>query len=92
MKSLFIMILGITIVGCSSTGIVSIGKGQYMVAKTSAGGGFVSAEGTKVELYKEANIFCAEKGLVLETIKITGKDGRVFVRSASAELQFRCVK
>lgn len=84
----------LALTGCmfNSTGIVPVGKGVYMVAKTSSGGGFVSAEGTKVELYREANSFCTNKGKLLETVKITGKDGRLFVRSASAELQFRCVK
>ena len=87
-----IITFSLLLASCSSTGIIPIGKGEYMVSKTSAGGGFVSAAGTKAELYKEANAFCAKTGKVIETIKITGKDGRVFVRSASAELQFRCVK
>lgn len=92
MKIIIISLVALFITGCSSTGVVQTGKGQYMIAKTSAGGGFVSAEGTKAELYKEANAFCNKQGMVVDTIKITGKDGRVFVRSASAELQFRCIK
>lgn len=79
--------------GCmfNSTGIVPIDKDVYMVAKTSPGGGFVTADRTKAVIYQEANAFCEKQGKKIETVKITAVDGRPF-RSASAELQFRCVK
>ncbi len=79
--------------GCmfNSTGIVPIDRDIYMVAKTSPGGGFVTADRTKAVIYQEANAFCEKQGKQIETIKITAVDGRPF-RAASAELQFRCVK
>ncbi len=85
-------IAGAALTGCMfrSTGVVPMGQGDYMVAKTSPGGGFVSADGTKATLFKEANAFCAGQGKQLVTTSVKAEDGRLFVRSAHAEIQFRC--
>jgi hypothetical protein len=95
MRATSILIAGlacVALVGCMfrSTGVVPMGQGNYMVAKTSAGGGFVSADGTKAKLFKQANAFCAEQNKQLVTTKVSAEDGRLFVRSAHAEIQFRC--
>lgn len=77
------------LLGCASTGVIPVGDGVFMIAKKSA-----TTTGTggqvKADLYKEANAYCKQQGKELETIDVTGVDGRPFVRTASAELRFRC--
>ena len=90
-RILIVVLVPMALAGCMfrSTGVVPIGQGNYMVAKTSPGGGFVTADGTKAKLFKEANAFCAERNKRLVTTKVTAKNGHPF-RSAHAEIQFRC--
>lgn len=76
--------------GCS-TGIVPMDHGTYMVSTRSPGAGLVSGDGSKADVYRDATDFCSAKGQDVETINVDVKDGRVFVRGASASLQFRCV-
>jgi len=91
MKKTF-LVLALVLTGCViSSGVVPIGQGIYMLSKKSAGCGFSSAEGTKADLYVEANAFCAEQKKQIETVNAIARDGVPFVRCASAELQFRCV-
>lgn len=77
--------------GCSSTGIIPMDRGRYMVSKTSAACGFRTAEGTEADLYIEANQFCSAKSQEVSTIQINGYDGVIGQRCASASLTFRCV-
>lgn len=44
------------------------------------------------DLFKEANEFCASKGLELQPISEHGVDGAPFVRNANANIKFRCLK
>lgn len=90
MKKSFV-VLALVLTGCASSGVVHIGQGTYMLSKKSAGCGFSSAEGTKADLYIEANAFCTEQRKQLETVNAIARDGVPFVRCASAEIQFRCV-
>jgi hypothetical protein len=68
-----------------------MGESKYIISKKSVGCGFSSGEGTKVDLYKEAGEFCAERKKELKTVDAIARDGVPFVRCASAELQFQCV-
>lgn len=83
--------LAVTLTACGSTGVVPMGEGRYIVTKKSAGCGFSSGEGTKVDLYREAGEFCATLRKEPKTIEAVARDGVPFVRCASAELQFQCV-
>lgn len=78
--------------GCSSTGVVPIDKGVYMISKKSAGGLFVTGDEVKADLYKEAAEHCAKTGQVVETIKSEGKNAIPFARPSQATIEFRCVK
>lgn len=88
-KFLVISVLALT--ACGSTGIIPMDKDTYMVANTAAGRGFSTGDGPKADVYREANEYCAQKNKKVETLKITSQDGKPFVRSGRAELQFRCV-
>jgi hypothetical protein len=63
-----------------------------MLTKTSAGGAFVSGAAVKGDLYVEANKFCGDKGLVVDTVDSSSKNAIPFARMPSAELHFKCVK
>ena len=90
MKTILLVVL-ITVTGCASTGIIPTGQDTFMLAKTSPACGFRSADGTKADLYIEANAYCAKQKKQLVTVNFTGRDGIILVRCASAELEFRCV-
>lgn len=75
--------------GCA-TGVVPTGQGTYMASKTSAGGVFVTPDGSAAYVYEQARSFCAEKGLEVETIELEKKNAIPFVRQTSATLRFRC--
>ena len=79
------------VAGCASSGVIPIGSDTYMLTKTSAGGAFVSGAAVKGDLYVEANKFCADKNLVVETVEASSKNAIPFARMPSAELHFRCV-
>ena len=82
------LLVALPLVGCSSTGIVPMGQGDYMVAKETP---FVIAVGkTKAALLREAHAFCEERNEELHVTNIEALDGRLFVRTAHAEIQFRC--
>ncbi len=76
---------------CSSTGVIPMDKGTYMVSKRSAQVGFGPAIGAKADIYEEANDFCAKQNKVTETVNLEMTDSG-FARPASASLQFRCVE
>lgn len=90
MRSYLLLAL-LVVTGCS-TGVVPMGQGTYLLTKKSAGCGFSSAEGTKSDLYVEANEFCKIKQKEVKTVEVVARDGVPFVRCASAELQFQCVE
>ena len=81
----------LTLVGCASSGVIPTGADSYMLTKTSAGGAFVSGAAVKGDLYVEANKFCADKGLVVDTLEASSKNAIPFARMPSAELHFKCV-
>ena len=84
-------LLALTLAGCASSGVIPTGPDTYMLTKTSAGGVFVSGSSVKGDLYIEANRFCSDKGLVVDTVDATSKNAIPFARMPSAELHFRCV-
>ena len=81
----------LALAGCSSTGVIPMDKGAFMLSKQSAGGAFVTGEQVKAELYVEANAHCAKTGQVVETIKADAKNAVPLVRMTQASLEFRCI-
>jgi hypothetical protein len=78
------------LVGCSSTGIVPMNQGTYLIVKKGAQLGFGPPVGIKGEVYSEANAHCASESKAVETIKIDETNSG-FGRSAAVSLEFRCV-
>jgi hypothetical protein len=90
MKKIIVLAV-IVLAGCASSGPVQTGKDTYMIAKTSAGGMFVSGAQVKAELIQEGSAHCAKSGKALELINGEGKNGIPFARQTSAEISFKCV-
>lgn len=83
------VILSALLVGCSTTtGIVKISEDTYMLAKQDAS--VWSGAGVKVELYKEANAFCAGQGKKFVQVSNTSVDAVSKQTMAGAEIQFKC--
>lgn len=80
----------VILAGClaTTTGIVKISDDTYMLAKQDAG--VWSGAGVKVELYKEANEFCAKSGKKFVQISHTSVDAVSKQSMAGAEIQFKC--
>ena len=75
--------------GCgTATGIVKISEDTYMLAKQDMTRW--SGAGIKVELYKEANDFCAKSGRKFVQVSNTSVDAAPKQSMAGAEIQFKC--
>ena len=91
MKTPFLLFaLSALILGCSSSGPIATGPDSYMLAKTSAGGAFVSGASVKADLLKEANAFCAKQGKIMSLTGADAKNAIPFARMPSAEINFKC--
>lgn len=88
---LLILISAAGLAGCMTSAITRMDGDTYMVSKTSAGGGMVTAAGPTADVYEAANKYCDEKGMVVETVNLIAQNGVPF-RAANARLQFRCKK
>jgi len=85
----FAMVAVVT-AGCQSTGVIPMDQDSYMIGKKDGSPGIGVSLTNKAEVYREANIFCREKGLEVKTLYVTttpAMPGRL----GSTELQFRCV-
>jgi hypothetical protein len=89
----FVIVLCLTLLlaGCASSGVVPADRGTYLISKQSAAGMFGTPEGVKLDIYKEANEFCARKGQVVETVNVETQNAVPFVHEGSATLHFKCV-
>lgn len=77
-------------VGCSSTGVVPMNAGTYMIAKKSLQAGFGPPLSTKADVYREANEFCDQQDKAVETVDLQVLNS-IFGRPGSVSLEFRCV-
>lgn len=88
-SELLTLLFPVFLVSCSSTGVIPMDKGTYMIGKRSAQVGFGPPEGTKADVYNEANKFCAKENKSVKTIHLKMVDSG-FARPGSVELTFRC--
>ena len=86
----YILILGtFMLTACSSTGVVPMNSGTYLIAKRSVQAGFGPPDGVKADVYREANDFCAKERQNVETIHLEVTNSG-FARPGNVSLQFRC--
>lgn len=79
------------VAGCATnTGIVPMGTGQYVVARQAATG-FTGLGTLKAEALREAESFCASKGLAFHVTRMSENEGPyVLGNFPRAEVQFDC--
>ena len=82
-------VAAVLLFSCSSTGVVPMDGGTYMIAKRSAQAGFGPPNGVKADVYREANAFCTKEHKTVETVNLEVTDSG-FGRPGSVSLQFRC--
>lgn len=75
--------------GCASTGVVPMDQDSYMIGKKDGSPGIGVSLTNKAEVYREANVFCREKGLEVKTLNVTTTPARPG-QLGSTELLFRC--
>lgn len=75
--------------GCATSEVISAGPDTFMVSASSAG--FATA-GVREKVYKKANDFCAEKGLVMVPVSFKAREGELGRNPPSADLVFRALK
>ena len=88
MRYIYIL-LALMFVACSSTGIIRMDSGTYMISKRSAQFGFGPPVGARADVYNEANEFCAKEKKEVETVNLDMTDSG-FGRPGSVSLRFRC--
>lgn len=88
MKYLLLVTL-LMLSACSSTGVVPMDGGTFMIAQRSAQVGFGPPDGVKADVYKEANDFCSKQQKAVETIKLDVTNSG-FGRPGNVSLQFKC--
>ncbi len=88
MKYSLILIIFV-LAACSSTGVVPMDSGTYMIAKRSAQVGFGPPDGVKADVYQEANDFCTKQRKEVETIKLDVTNSG-FAKPGNVSLHFRC--
>jgi hypothetical protein len=89
-RSLLILLPVFCTSACQSTGVIPMDHGTYMIGKKDGSPGLGVSLSNKAEVYKEANAFCHEKGLEVETIKVTVSPAKL-AKLGSTELEFKCV-
>ncbi len=88
MRYIFVL-LALMFTACSSTGIIRMDGGTYMISKRSAQFGFGPPVGVRADVYREANDFCAKEKNEVETINLEMTDTGL-ARPGSVSLHFRC--
>jgi hypothetical protein len=83
------ILLVLMFAACSSTGVIPMDSGTYMISKRSAQAGFGPPVGTRADVYREANDYCAKEKKEVETINLEMTDSG-FARPGSVSLHFRC--
>jgi len=84
-----ILLGSIFFVSCSSTGVVPMDGGTFMIAKRSAQVGFGPPDGVKADVYREANSFCANKSKEVETVNLEVTNSAL-AKPGNVSLTFRC--
>lgn len=83
------LLVGFVVTACSSTGVLQVNPGEYMVSATGTSPAFTGTEDAIRKTYKEANAFCSQRGGDVETISLDKVEQRIG-RPGRATLHFRC--
>ena len=87
-ERLVIIALILSLAGCSSSGVIPMGKDTFMISKQSSTG-FHSAGSVKADIYREGYNYCVSQGKEFQPVSDRGVDGVPGRSYANAEIQFR---
>lgn len=92
MKSIVTALLVISVAGCAShTGIVSIGKDTYMIAKQQATG-FPGLGNMKAEIIGEGSAFCRSKNKEFQIVNTSETQPPYILGNyPRSEITFMCI-
>lgn len=86
----FIIIAAASMLGaCANSGVVQMSQNSYLISKDSAKVGGGISQAVRIEVYQEANAFCAKSGRFVETQDLLMQPGMPG-RLGNVTLQFRC--
>jgi hypothetical protein len=85
-----LVILTLLLAGCSSSGVVPMDRDTYFIKQSAGAFQMGTPLGAKIDVYNEANKFCAEQNKQVETVNLEMKSQFPLVPGYAA-LQFRCV-
>ena len=88
--TLYFLFASTLLMGCQSTGVIPMDQDSYYIGKKDGSPGLGVSLSNKAEVYKEANAFCSERGLVVKTLRETVTPAAP-ARLGSTELHFKCV-
>ncbi|MBH0090574.1 MULTISPECIES: hypothetical protein [Pseudoalteromonas] len=88
MKNILVLFT-LLLTACSSTGVIPMDDGIYMVAKRSAQIGFGPPDGAKADVYAEANQFCNKTNQKVKTVKLDMTDSGL-AKPGNVSLEFKC--
>lgn len=83
-----LLLAGLALCGCT-TGVVPAGPQTYVISRQI--GAFSNGAAGKAALYREANEWCTQRGLVMMPVSTDAYDPQVGKRMGSAELTFRAL-
>lgn len=83
------LLVSFLLTACSSSGVLQVNPGEYMVSTTGTSPAFTGTEDAIRKAYKEATTFCSEKEGDVVTISLDKVEQRIG-RPGRATLKFRC--
>jgi hypothetical protein len=86
---LVLFVFALFLTGCVSTSVISSGPDTYMVS--ASGAGFATA-GVRETVYRKANKYCEDRGLVMVPVSFKARPGELGRHPPSADLIFRALK
>jgi hypothetical protein len=89
LKTITIIVCGVVLGSCASTGVIPISNDSFMIGKKDGTPGLGVSLSNQADVYKEANIFCSEKGMQVETLNLIVIPAAP-AKLGSTELHFRC--
>lgn len=90
MKKFIPLTVVLLVSACASTGVVPLGQDTYFIGKKDGSTGLGVSYKVKAEVYKEANDFCGQKGLDVQTIEVSTIPAKL-AQLGSTELKFKCI-
>jgi hypothetical protein len=88
--ALISFVFGSFLAGCASTGVIPVDRDSYMIGKKDGTPGLGVSLSNKAEVYREANAFCKQRGLEVQTLNLSVTPAAP-ARLGSTELHFKCV-